>query len=86
MDNRQTAEVIIYINDVKIEGNIYTRSEYSRGRISDALNREKERFLAVTDARVFDYATSKELDEKDFMFVNKDHILYVKPKGKNDEK
>ncbi|MEA3506944.1 MAG: hypothetical protein U9R36_05600 [Elusimicrobiota bacterium] len=86
MDNRQTAEVIIYIKDVKIEGNIYTRSEYRRGRISDALNRDKERFLAVTDARVFDCATSKELDGKDFMFVNKDHIIYVKPKDKNDEK
>ncbi|MDA3793172.1 MAG: hypothetical protein PF545_05920 [Elusimicrobia bacterium] len=80
MDQRQSAKVIVYIKDVKIEGSIYTRGEYTRGRISDALNRDKENFLAITGAKIFDYATSKELDEKDFMFVNKRQILYVKPK------
>ncbi len=85
MKNRHTAGVIIYIKDIKIEGNIYTRSEYTRGRISDALNSNKKKFLAVTDAKVSDCATSKELDVKDVMFVNKNHILYVKPKSQSNE-
>ncbi|MGM0441350.1 MAG: hypothetical protein ACQEQC_02910 [Elusimicrobiota bacterium] len=76
---RETGNIIIYIKDVKIQGNIYTRKRYTRGRISDSLNRENKKFIPVTEAKIFDYESGDLLDEQDYLFVNRENILYVKP-------
>lgn len=81
---RQTGHVVIYIDNLKIAGDIYTESEYTRGRISDSLNRKDKKFLPVTGAKIYDYDTGDLLDEKEFMFVNREHILYVKPEEEKD--
>jgi len=58
----------------RIDGRIYVGSSE---RPKDALN-VNERFLAVTDAIVYD-ADGNELNRADFLAVNREHIIWVIP-------
>jgi hypothetical protein len=62
-----------------IHGNIFLRPEQ---RIKDGLNDGQEMFIAVTNAEVF-APNGTLLHRADFLTVNKQHIVWVRP---DDEK
>ncbi len=76
---RETGNLTIYFDDIKIQGCIYTRRRNARGRLSDALNRSDRKFIPVTEAKIFDCKTGDLLDEQDTVFVNRENIVYIKP-------
>ncbi len=61
----------------RIEGCLYTRPGT---RIKDELN-QADPFIAVTDAVVFDQ-TGNLLYERDFIAINRDHVVWVIPDEK----
>ncbi len=79
MNDRQTGNVVIYLKEERIEGHIYIRKECIRGRISDALNKAKGKFIPIMDARVYKLNSNTPQIIVKTLFVNKDHIIYVQP-------
>ena len=73
------------ISKTKIRATIQTRTHRIDGRIyvrpserpKDALNIE-ERFMAVTDATVYD-SDGNVMNKADFLAVNREHIIWVIP-------
>jgi hypothetical protein len=86
MISRQTGKITVFLREIRIEGTIFTMSEYRRGRLSDALNRGKEKFLSVTDATVYECENDEPIAREKLLFINKDHILYVKPAPSQEKK
>ena len=58
-----------------IHGDIFLRPDQ---RIKDELNNNQERFIAVTDAEIFD-AEGKVLYRSSFLTLNKEHIVWIRP-------
>ncbi len=58
-----------------IHGHIYLRSGL---RLKDELNGTAEQFIAVTEAEVYN-ANGQVLVRSDFLTVNKNHIIWVRP-------
>lgn len=59
-----------------IVGNIHTRPE---SRLKDELNEDKSRFLAVTDARVYDAHSEQLLYHTALMLVSYAHVVLICP-------
>jgi hypothetical protein len=62
----------------RIQGNLHVRIS---DRVTDELNRD-EKFLALTDAKIFDLSGQKIYDA-DFMLVNSDQVIWILPDEKN---
>ena len=72
--SKNAVEAIIQTLTHRINGKIYIRVGE---RVSDELN-QSEKFLAVTEATIFD--TEGDLTYKcDFITVNRDHIIWIMP-------
>ncbi|RLD15684.1 MAG: hypothetical protein DRI36_06770 [Caldiserica bacterium] len=82
MNEREYGKVIIYLENLRIEGKIYTRGEYVRGRITDALNDPKKRFIPVVEAKVYSIDKGELLYDVPFLILNTDYIVSVMPKFK----
>lgn len=74
--NKEPVVAIIRTNEHLIIGCVYVRPEQ---RLKDELNSDRERFLAVTDAHVYDSAGEKLLFESGFLLVANDHIVFIGP-------
>ena len=61
----------------RIQGNLYVRLS---DRVTDELNRN-EKFLAVTDAVIYDLQGQKIYDAE-FMLVNSDQVIWIVPDEK----
>lgn len=71
---KKPIEVIIQTSVHKIIGSVYFRPDH---RLIDELN-SVDRFLAVTDARIFDM-NDKLIHNSNFLTVNIDQILWALP-------
>jgi hypothetical protein len=78
--SKDAISAIIQTITHRIRGNLYLRSGE---RVSDMLNRA-ERFLAVTDATLFDAAGEK-ISTVDFVAVNTEHIIWLTPEENHAE-
>ncbi len=58
-----------------IHGHIYLRAGL---RLKDEMNGTAEQFIAVTEAEVYN-ANGQVLVRSDFLTVNKDHVIWVRP-------
>jgi hypothetical protein len=65
----------------QISGNVHVRLN---DRVKDELNRG-EKFLAVTDAEVFNLQGQK-ISEAEFILINRDHIIWIIPKEDEAER
>lgn len=59
-----------------IVGNIHTRPDR---RLKDELNEDTARFLAVTDARVYDSSNEQLLYHSALMLISYTHIVMISP-------
>jgi hypothetical protein len=59
-----------------IVGHVYVRPDT---RLKDDLSEDTSRFLAVTDARVYDAAKEKLLYHTSFLLVAYEHIIMLSP-------
>ena len=62
----------------RIQGNLYVRIS---DRVTDELNRD-EKFLAITDATIYDLQGQKIYDAE-FMLVNSDQVIWIVPDDQN---
>lgn len=62
----------------RIQGNLHVRIS---DRVTDELNRD-EKFIAVTDAEIYDLHGQKIYDVE-FMLVNSDQVIWIVPDEKN---
>ena len=62
----------------RIHGNLHVRIS---DRVTDELNRD-EKFLAVTDATIYDLQGQK-IYNAEFMLVNSDQVIWIVPDEKN---
>jgi len=85
MTEREYGKVIIFLKEFKIVGKIYTRGEYVRGRITDALNEPRKKFIPVVEAKIYSVKEEKLLYEVPFLILNTDYIISVIPKFKSLE-
>jgi hypothetical protein len=71
-------EVPVLIQTVThlIHGHIYLRPEM---RIKDELNSGQEAFIAVTDAEVYAPPGRELLYRSEFLTINKQHIVWIRP-------
>lgn len=76
--NKELMHAVIQTLTVRIEGDIYVRSNK---RLKDELN-ISDKFFAVTDAVVYN-ARGDVLYKSEFMSVNLDQVIWVSPR--NDE-
>jgi hypothetical protein len=72
--SKNAVSAIIQTSTHRIIGKIFIRVGE---RVSDELN-ESDKFLAVTDASIFDSAGDL-LYKSEFITVNRDHIIWIMP-------
>jgi hypothetical protein len=65
--------VIIQTMHNRIVGNLHTRENE---RIKDALN-STEPFIALTQVKIFDADGGRELNQSDFLAINRSNIIWV---------
>ena len=58
-----------------IHGDIFLRPDQ---RVKDELNNNQEKFIAVTEAEIYD-ASGKVAYRSPFLTLNKDHIVWIRP-------
>lgn len=59
-----------------VVGHVYVRPEH---RLKDELNSEAGRFLAVTNAQVYDNQGTNLLFESSFLLLSYDHVIMISP-------
>ncbi|MBI3740888.1 MAG: hypothetical protein HY257_03910 [Chloroflexi bacterium] len=65
-----------------IQGNLHLSLDH---RLIDEMN-TAERFIAVTDAEVFDLAGKTRLYRAEFLTLNKEHVVWILPKENPEAK
>ena len=73
--SKQPVMVMIHTAQNIIHGSIHVRPDL---RLKDELNGQREHFLAVTDAVIFD-TQKNELYRSNFMLLNIDQIVWIIP-------
>ncbi len=74
--SKEPVVALIRTHDYLITGSVYTRPEQ---RLKDELNSDRERFLAVTEAQVYDPSGEQLLFESSFLLIAYDHIVLITP-------
>jgi hypothetical protein len=72
---KETAPVVIATATNIIQGSMHVMRE---SRIKDELN-NPERFVAITNAEVFDLSAQTRLYSSEVLLLNKDQIVWVMP-------
>lgn len=62
--------------DYIVVGNVHVRPDQ---RIKDELDRDTSRFLPITDAIVYEAATSRQLYQTDFLLLTYQHVVMISP-------
>jgi hypothetical protein len=70
-------EALVRAGDQLIVGRLHCQPGK---RLKDEMNSDKTRFIAVTDARVYDAAGRQLLYETSFLLLANDHIVSVTPR------
>lgn len=73
---KRTLAVIISLGNSIIHGNVYLMAD---NRLKDELN-DGERFIAVTDARIYPPGSESPLYESAALIINKEQISWIFPK------
>src|SRR5262245_42650299 len=73
---KDTLSAFIRTTDQVIVGHVYVRPDK---RLKDDLTEDTSRFLAVTDARVYDAVKEKLLYHTSFLLVAYEHIVMISP-------
>jgi hypothetical protein len=71
-------EALIRTSDQLIVGRLHAQPG---GRLKDEMNHNSARFIAITDARVYDASGQELLYEADFLLLANDHIVSVTPRS-----
>ncbi len=74
--NKQPVASLVRTDHHLMFGNVHIRPDE---RLKDELNSNRERFLAVTEARVYDAAGEKMLFESELLFVAYEHVVFITP-------
>lgn len=74
--SKDTLSAFIHTTGQIIIGNVYVRPDK---RLKDDLGEDDSRFLAVTDARVYDAASEKLLYRSSLMLIAYTHITMISP-------
>lgn len=74
--NKQPIASLVRTNHHLVIGKVHIRPDE---RLKDELNNSRERFLAVTEARVYDTAGEKVLFESELLFVAYEHVVLITP-------
>ena len=72
----KTDIVRLYVDGFELVGKLHYKK--SGHRLTDLLNDMSERFLALTEVRMFD-PHKNEVSQEDFICINKSKVLMVKP-------
>jgi hypothetical protein len=70
-------EALIRTHDELIVGRLHAQPGK---RLKDEMNTDSARFIAITDARVYDAASHELLYEADFLLLANDHVVSVTPR------
>jgi hypothetical protein len=70
-------EAVVCTNDQLIVGRLHAEPGK---RLKDEMNHSSTRFIAITDARVYDAAGRELLYKTDFLLVANSHIVSVTPR------
>ena len=62
-----------------VHGDIFLRPDQ---RVKDELNNNQEKFIAVTEAEIYD-AEGKVIYRSAFLTLNKDHVIWIRPDEQN---
>jgi uncharacterized protein DUF6812 len=73
----QRIEALVRAGDQLIVGRLHAEPGK---RLKDEMNQTSMRFIAITDARVYDAASRELLYSTDFLLVASGHILTVTPR------
>jgi len=71
----RSVSIIARVRESIIHGTVYLALD---NRLKDELN-DGERFIAVTNAQVWDVHEERMLYETDLLIVNKDHVVWLFP-------
>lgn len=74
--SKEPTITVIRTIDQLIVGSVYIRPDQ---RLKDELNSDRERFLAVTDASVYDVTGRELLFKSSFLLVAYEHIVLLSP-------
>lgn len=74
--NKEAVATVVHTSDQLIVGSIHLRLDQ---RLKDELNSAGERFLAITDARVYTKGAEKLLYTSTLVLVGYNHIVAVSP-------
>ena len=72
----KTDTVRLYVDGFEMVGKLYYKK--SGQRLTDLLNDETERFLALTDVKIFD-PHKNEVSQDSFLCINKNKVVMAKP-------
>ena len=78
--NKKVVKVVVATDANIVRGTMYVMPDI---RLKDDLN-SNERFIAVTDAEIFDQGGETRLYRNDLLILNKDRIAWLLPQ-KDDE-
>jgi hypothetical protein len=71
-------EAIVRTSDLLVVGRLHAEPGK---RLKDEMNHTSTRFIAVTDARVYDSRGGQLLYEAEFLLLANEHIVSVTPRG-----
>jgi hypothetical protein len=74
--SKEPVPVVVHTADQLIVGSVHLRMEQ---RLKDELNSSGERFLAITDARVYTKGAEKLLYTSTLVLVSHAHVVAVSP-------
>jgi hypothetical protein len=74
MDHTRRERIAVETERQRVVGDVLLPAEGYRTRLSDLLNNEGLRFIALVDAEITDHE-SGETTKKDFIAVARDHVL-----------
>jgi hypothetical protein len=72
-DETRSERVVLETPRQRIEGTVMLPAEGFRTRLSDMLNSEGVRFIALVDAEITDHATGERI-QRNFVAVARDHV------------
>ncbi len=73
---KESVATVIRTTEHMIVGMVHVRPDQ---RLKDELNNAHDRFIAVTDARVYNASGNELLLESSFLLVEDNHVIFITP-------
>lgn len=74
--SKESVDAMVRTTDHFIVGNVYVRPDQ---RLKDELNSDHGRFVAITNARVYDALGERLLFATNFLLVTYEHVILISP-------